>query len=62
MKARLLEDRPAYAKANDSRITVKAGETVEIIRIEQFRDRMVAEYKGLYTMSITPGQAEPVED
>ena len=62
MKARLLEDRPAYAKASDNRITVKAGEIVEIIRIEQFRDRMVAEYKGLYTLSLTPDQAEPMEE
>ncbi len=62
MKARLLENRTAYAKTGDRSTMVNAGEVVEIIRIEQFRDRMVAEYKGLYTMSLTPDQAEPIDE
>ena len=62
MKARLLENRPAYGKASDCLCTVKAGEVVDIIRIARYSDRMTAEYKGLYTLSITPEQADPLDD
>ncbi len=62
MKARLLHDRPAYGQASGNTCIVKAGEIVEIIKIAQYSDRMTAEYKGLYTLSINPNQAEPLDD
>ena len=56
MKARLLQDRPAYSKVGDRSITVKAGEIVEITQPEP----MKAEYKGLYVLNLNHDQAEAI--
>lgn len=52
------ENRSAYAKSNSGAIiTVKAGETVRVTSTDEATGRMVAEYKGLYTLNINTDQA-----
>ena len=59
MKARmrLTEDRPAYAKSNSGAITTAwAGEVVRVTNTDEATGRMIAEYKGLYTLTINTDQ------
>ena len=62
MKARLLENRRAYAKSNTHAITLKAGAIILITGIDEDSGRMIAEYKGLYVLNITQDQAEPIDE
>lgn len=62
MKARLLENRPGYAKLNGRYVKIRAGEKVTITGIDPNAGRFLAEYKGHYVLNFMEDQGEPIDD
>ena len=62
MRARLFENRPAYARTGGRCIMVPAGEEVTITGIDRHTGRFLAEYKGHYVLNLHQDQGGPIED